>query len=72
MPGVTMRKSSPTSLRMMPISLGEEDIDSKGWFDVFGEVDIGEVGSGIYELRVSVKDARANKTVQRTAVFSVE
>ncbi len=56
----------------LPISVEKEDIDSKGWFDVHGEVDIGEVGSGIYELRVSVKDARANKTVQRTTVFSVE
>jgi len=56
----------------LPIPVEKEDIDSKGWFDVYGEVDIGEVGSGIYELRVSVKDARANKTVQRTTVFSVE
>ncbi len=56
----------------LPISVEEEDIDGKGWFDVYGEVDIGEVGSGIYELRVSVRDTRANKTVHRTAVFSVE
>ena len=50
----------------------KEDIDSKGWFDVYGEVDVGEVDSGVYELRVSVKDSRSNKTVQRTVVFSVE
>jgi len=55
-----------------PISLEQEDIDSKGWMDVYGEVDIGKFGSGVYELRVSVKDSRSNKTVQRAAVFSVE
>jgi hypothetical protein len=56
----------------LPISVEKEDIDGKGWFDVYGEVDIGEIGSGVYELRVSVKDARSNKSIQRTTVFSVE
>jgi VWFA-related protein len=55
-----------------PVSMEKEDIDSKGWMDVYGDVDIGKFGSGVYELRVSVKDSRSNKTVQRTAVFSVE
>jgi hypothetical protein len=55
-----------------PISVEKEDIDSKGWFDVYGEVDIGEFDPGVYELRVSVKDSRSKKTVQRTSVFSVE
>jgi hypothetical protein len=58
--------------RWLPITAGKEDVDSKGWMDVFGEVDIGNFGSGIYELRVSVKDSRSNKTVQRTAAFCVE
>jgi VWFA-related protein len=56
----------------LPISMEKEDIDSKGWMDVYGEVDIGKFGSGVYELRVSVKGSRSNKTVQRTTVFSVE
>jgi len=56
----------------LPIAVERESIDSKGWMDVYGEVDIGKFDSGVYELRVSVKDSRSNKTVQRTAVFSVE
>jgi VWFA-related protein len=56
----------------LPIPLEKDDIDGKGWMDVYGEVDIGKFGPGVYELRVSVKDSRSNKTVQRTAVFSVE
>jgi VWFA-related protein len=56
----------------VPISFEKEDIDGKGWLDVYGEVDIGEIGSGVYELRVSVKDARSNKSIQRNTVFSVE
>jgi hypothetical protein len=55
-----------------PISVEKEDIDSKGWLDVYGELNIGEIGSGVYELRVSVKDSRSDKTVQRNTVFSVE
>ena len=55
-----------------PISVDKDDIDSKGWLDVYGEVDVGEIGSGVYELRVSVKDARSNKSIQRNTVFSVE
>jgi VWFA-related protein len=56
----------------LPVSAEKEDIDSKGWFDVYGEVGIGEFSSGVYELRVNVRDSRSNKTAQRTAVFSVE
>ena len=55
-----------------PIPVVKEDIDGKGWFDVYGEVDVGKCDAGLYELRVSVKDSRSDKTVQRTAVFSVE
>ena len=54
------------------ISMEKEDIDSKGWMDVYSEVDIGTFDPGVYELRVSVKGSRSNKTVQRTLVFSVE
>lgn len=56
----------------LPISMEKEDIDSKGWMDIYSEVDIGKFESGVYELRVSVKGSRSNKTVQRTMVFSVE
>ena len=56
----------------VPISAGKEDIDSKGWCDVYGEVNIGELDSGVYELRVSVKNSPSSKAVQRTTVFSVE
>ncbi len=56
----------------LPISIEKEDIDSKGWMDVYSEVDIGTFDPGVYELRVSVKGSRSNKTVQRTLVFSVE
>jgi hypothetical protein len=56
----------------LPIFIEKEDIDSKGWMDVYSEVDIGKFDPGVYELRVSVKGSRSNKTVQRTLVFSVE
>jgi hypothetical protein len=47
-------------------------VDSKGWFDLDGEVDLSGLAPSVYELRVSVKDTRSNKTSQRTAVFGVE
>ena len=47
-------------------------LDSKGWFDVEGEVDLAGFAPGVYELRVTVKDSASNKTAQRAAVFSVE
>jgi VWFA-related protein len=56
----------------LPISVEKEDIDSKGWMDVNSEVDIGKFDPGVYELRVSVKSSRSDKTVQRTIAFSVE
>jgi VWFA-related protein len=55
-----------------PISAEDMSFDSKGWFDLDGEVDLGGFKSGVYELRVSIKDARLNKTIQRAAVFGVE
>jgi VWFA-related protein len=56
----------------VPIPAEGKNLDSKGWFDVDGEVDLGGFNPGVYELRISVKEARSNKTAQRTAVFSVE
>ena len=55
-----------------PISEEQKYKDSKGWFDVDGEVDYGNFDPGVYELRISVKDAQSGKTVQRTAVFGIE
>jgi hypothetical protein len=55
-----------------PISAEEVEEDRKGWFDLDGEVDLSGFNPGIYELRVSIKDARLNKTIQRTAVFGIE
>jgi len=56
----------------LPIFKEERMVDSKGWFDVHDDMDLSGFDPGIYELRVSVKDVRSNKTIQRTAVFSVE
>ncbi len=55
-----------------PISAEDVEIDNKGWFDLDGEVDLSGFNPGIYELRVSIKDAGLNKTIQRTAVFGIE
>ena len=54
------------------ISTQERKVGSEGWFDVEGEVDLAGFAPGIYELRVTIKDAASNKTTQRAAVFSVE
>ncbi len=58
--------------KWLPISSKGRNIDSKGWFDLRGEIDLGGCDPDIYELRVSIKDPRSNKIVQRTAVFGVE
>jgi len=54
------------------ISEEEKIPDRKGWLDVDGEVDLSGFEPGIYELRISVKDNRTNKTIQRSMVFGVE
>ena len=54
------------------ISAEEMDVDSKGWLDLDGEVDLSGLAPSVYELRVTVKDTRSSKTVQRTAIFGVE
>jgi VWFA-related protein len=55
-----------------PISKEEMDVDGKGWFDLDGEVDLNGFKPGIYELRVSIKEAQSNKILQRSAVFGIE
>jgi VWFA-related protein len=49
-----------------------DDVDSKGWFDLDGELELKGFKPGIYELRLSIKEAQSKKTVQRTAVFGIE
>jgi VWFA-related protein len=55
-----------------PIAEEEKAYDAKGWFDLDGDVELSEFKPGVYELRVSVKDAQSNKTIQRSTVFAVE
>lgn len=58
--------------KWLPIFDEERNLDRKGWFEVHDDMDLSGLEPGIYELRVSVKDPRLNKTIQRTAVFRVE
>jgi hypothetical protein len=46
--------------------------DSKGWFDLDGELDLKGFDPGVYELRVSVKEGNSKKLVQRDVVFGIE
>jgi VWFA-related protein len=46
--------------------------DSKGWFDLDGELDLRGFEQGIYELRVSVREGNSKKLVQRDVVFGIE
>jgi VWFA-related protein len=50
----------------------EKTIDKKGWFDLDGEVDLKGLSAGIYELRVTVKEIRSNRSVQRATFFGLE
>jgi VWFA-related protein len=55
-----------------PIADEDRVLDSKGWFDLDGDVELDAFKPGVYELRVSVKEAGSDKTVQRTTVFAIE
>jgi VWFA-related protein len=46
--------------------------DSKGWEETGAAIPLSEFDPGIYELRVSIREAQSKKPVQRTAVFSIE
>ncbi|MBN1571411.1 MAG: VWA domain-containing protein [Acidobacteria bacterium] len=50
----------------------QKDKDDKGNIYVGGKVNLAGLAPGIYELNVSVKDARSKKTAHRTAVFGIE
>lgn len=54
------------------ITAEDMNADGKEWFDIDGDVELSGLDPGVYELRVSVKNPKSGKTVQRTAVFSVE
>ena len=56
----------------LPVPAEERNIDGKGWFDLNGEIDIGGFDPGVYELQVRIKDARSNKSVQRTIAFGIQ
>ena len=56
----------------LPIFEEEMAVDGKGWLEIHDDMDLSKLDPGIYELRVSAKDAQSNKVVQRTAVFGVE
>lgn len=55
-----------------PIPAEDKNKDSKGWFDLEGDVELSGFDPGVYELRISVKNTAANNVVQRSAVFGVE
>jgi hypothetical protein len=46
--------------------------DSRGWLDLDDELDISGYNAGVYELRVSVKNAASDDTINRTVAFGIE
>ena len=46
--------------------------DGRGWFDLDDELDISEYKAGVYELRVSIKDAASDDMVTRMVAFGIE
>ncbi len=55
-----------------PIPPEDKIKDNKGWFDLDGDVELSGLKPGVYELRVSVKNAAANNVVRRSAIFGIE
>ncbi len=55
-----------------PIEDEDMVLDRKGWFDLDGDIELGAFKPGVYELRISIKEADSRKTVQRTTVFAIE
>ncbi len=54
-----------------PLLAAPGGADSKGWIDSDGELDIGGLAAGVYELRVLVKEKNSDRTVQRTVAFGI-
>jgi hypothetical protein len=46
-------------------------VDGEGWMDLDDELDIGGYNTGVYELRVSVKNAASGEIVKRTLAFGI-
>jgi hypothetical protein len=55
-----------------PLIAEQKDNDDNGNVYVGGRVNFAGLAPGIYELSVTVKDARSKRTAQRTAVFGIE
>jgi VWFA-related protein len=49
----------------------QANADSKGWFDIDGELDISNLDPGVYEMRITLKNAPSEETVQRAVVFGI-
>ena len=49
----------------------QANTDSKGWFDVDGELDISNLDPGVYEMRITLKNTPSEETVQRAVVFGI-
>jgi hypothetical protein len=45
--------------------------DAKGWIDCDGELDIGSLEPGVYELRVSLKDDASKEAISRSVAFGI-
>jgi VWFA-related protein len=67
-----LKDGKPTKKNQwLPLS-GEKDRNDNGQVYVSGKVDLTGLDPGIYELCVSVRDARSNKIAQRTAAIGIE
>jgi VWFA-related protein len=55
-----------------PLVEEKKDKDDKGNIYVGGKVNFSGLEPGVYELSISINDARTKKTAQRTAVFGIE
>ena len=55
-----------------PVKGASLSADSKGWLDLDDELDISGYKTGVYELKVSVKDAASGDIVERTVAFGIE
>ncbi|MBN2241455.1 MAG: VWA domain-containing protein [Acidobacteria bacterium] len=55
-----------------PIPEESLETDSKGWFDLDGELDISGFDSGVYELQVGVRQSGSDEIVQRSVTFGIE
>jgi VWFA-related protein len=67
-----LKNGEPTKKNQwLPLS-GEKNQSNNGQVYVRGKVDLAGLDPGMYELCVSVRDARSNKIAQRTAMIGIE